>query len=192
MAETACFGAAHESGIVLVFDAGNNERPARSTSKKRRGTKSREVGHRLGSGRYEDLMPALFIAGGDLVAAGYAQSLARPGGNMTGFTVIEPSLGPKMLELLKEIALRVDRVAIVFNSDNSDLWAAAAKLAVKVVELFRQATSYADRILLGDKPADLPAQRPTKFKLIVNLKTAKALGLTIPDKLLALADEVIE
>jgi putative ABC transport system substrate-binding protein len=214
-------------------------------------------------------VPVIFIVGADPVAAGYVQSLARPGGNLTGFTVIEPSLGPKMLELLKEIAPRVSRVAIMFNPDNSDLWqvvdaAAAAKLAVEVVaapvreaaeidaaitmlggepnpglivlpdpatnshrklivqlaarytlpaihalraaaangglmsygvdlpELFRQAAGYVDRILRGDKPVDLPVQQPTKFELIINRKTAKALDLTIPDKLLALADEVIE
>jgi putative ABC transport system substrate-binding protein len=80
-------------------------------------------------------VPVIFIAGGDPVAAGYVQSLARPGGNLTGFTVIEPSLGPKMLELLKEIAPPVSRVAIMLNPDNSDLWqvyfaAGAAKLAL--------------------------------------------------------------
>jgi putative ABC transport system substrate-binding protein len=213
--------------------------------------------------------PVIFIAGSDPVASGYVQSLARPGGNLTGFTVLEPTLGPKLLELLKEIAPRVRWVAVMFNPDNPGNWqlsdaAATAKLGVEVVatpvrepadidaamtklgrepnaglivlpdpatnshrklivelaaryqlpaihalraatvdgalmsygvdlpDLFRQAAGYVDRILRGEKPADLPVQQPTKFELVINLKTAKALGLTVPLALLARADEVIE
>jgi putative ABC transport system substrate-binding protein len=213
----------------------------------------------------------IFIAGSDPVAEGLVQSLAHPGGNLTGFLVLEPSLGAKLLELLKEIAPSVARIAILFNPDNPGnrrlaTWAttAASKLAVEVVtaplrepaeieaamtqwghdptyglvvlpdpsttshrklivelaarhrlptihslraatadgglmsygvdlpDLFRQAATYADRILKGDKPADLPVQLPTKFELVINLKTAKALGLNVPNTLLVSADEVIE
>src|SRR5262245_48572142 len=216
-------------------------------------------------------VPVIFIAGSDPVAEGLVQSLAHPGGNSTGFLVLEPSLGPKLLELLKEIAPRVARIAVLFNPDNPGnqrlaTWATAAapKFAVDVVaaplrdsieidaamtqwghdpayglivlpdpstnshrklivelaarhrlpaihalraatadgglmsygvdlpDLFRQAANYADRILKGEKPADLPVQATTKFELVINLKTAKTLGLEVPPTLLARADEVIE
>jgi putative ABC transport system substrate-binding protein len=214
-------------------------------------------------------IPVIFIAGADPVASGYVKSLARPGGNVTGFTVLEPSLGPKLLELLKEIAPRVKLVGVMFNPDNpgnrqlSDA-VAAANLGIEIVatpvrepadidaamkklggesnpglivlpdpgtnsyrklivelaarhqlpaihalrsatvdgalisygvdlpDLFRQAATYVDRILRGEKPADLPVQQPPKFELVVNLKTAKSLGLVVPTTLIARADEVIE
>jgi putative tryptophan/tyrosine transport system substrate-binding protein len=216
-------------------------------------------------------IPVIFIGGGDLVGDGVVQSLAHPGGNMTGFAVMEPSLGAKLLGMLKQVAPHVSRVAILLNPDNFThkrilalLEASAAGFAVKVVsasarapaeieaamaqwgqglgygvivpsdpatnshralvvelaaryrlptiyalraavsdgglmsygvdliELFRQAAIYADRILKGEKPANLPVQLPTKFELAVNLRTAKTLGLDIPPALLGTADEVIE
>jgi putative tryptophan/tyrosine transport system substrate-binding protein len=212
----------------------------------------------------------IFIGGADPVADGFVQSLAHPGGNMTGFTVLEPSVGAKLLELLKEIAPRVVRFAVLLNPDSSSslrifdsATAAGKKFAVEVVavpvrdsaeigaammksarelgsglivppdpstnthrkliselaaryrlpaiyalraatvegglmsygvdipDLFRQAAAYADRIFRGEKPADLPVQQPTKFELIINLKSAEELGLTVPSTLLIAADEVI-
>jgi putative tryptophan/tyrosine transport system substrate-binding protein len=215
-------------------------------------------------------VPVIFIAGSDPVANGYVQSFAHPGGNLTGFTVLEPSLGTKLLELLKDIAPNVTRVAVMFNLDNSgnkqlsEAAVAATNLGIEVIaapirdsteieaamtklggepnrglivlpdpkinshrklivelaarhrvpaihalrtatvdgglmsygvdlpDLFRQAASYVDHILRGEKPANLPVQQPTKFELVINLKTAKALGLTAPPSLLARADEVID
>jgi putative ABC transport system substrate-binding protein len=200
----------------------------------------------------------VFIGAADPVADGFVQSLSRPGGNITGFTVLEPSLGAKLLELLKESAPHVARVAVMFNPDSpssprlfESAAAAAPKFAIEVLtapvrepkeieavmarlvgarphglivlpdpttntrrklivelaarhrlpaihalraavtegalmsygisipDLFRQAAGYVDRILKGEKPADLPVQQPTKFELVINLKTAKALGLEI-------------
>jgi putative ABC transport system substrate-binding protein len=216
-------------------------------------------------------VPVIFIGGGDPVGDGWVQSLAHPGSNVTGFAVMEPSLGAKLLGMLKQVAPRVARVAILTNPDNAThqrilalLLAAAPSFAVEVVatpvrqldeieitmtqweresdyglivpsdpstnsqrkpfvelaaryrmpaifalraatadgglmsygvdipDLFRKAAIYADRILKGEKPADLPVQFPTKFELVINLKTAKALGLDVPSSLLATADEVIE
>jgi putative ABC transport system substrate-binding protein len=216
-------------------------------------------------------IPIVFIGSADPVADGFVQSLAHPGGNMTGFTVLETSVGAKLLELLKEVAPHVAHVAVMINPDSpssrrlSDSAAAAAqqfaakvtalpvreaaqieaaiarhaaepgagliippdpsinthrKLIVELAarhrlptvyalrvataegglmsygvdlpDLFRKAAAYTDRILRGEKPGDLPVQQPTKFELVLNLKTAKSLGLTVPLTLQASADEVIE
>jgi putative tryptophan/tyrosine transport system substrate-binding protein len=216
-------------------------------------------------------VPVVFIAASDAVREGFVQSLARPGGNMTGFAILEPTIGPKWLELLREIAPQVTRVAVLFNADNGgsvllfhsaadaaekfglevtsapirtavDIEAAMemlgrkpnggfivppdpatathrklivslaaryrlpavyslrsfasdgglASYGINLPALFRQAADYVDRILQGQNPADLPVQRPTKFELIINLQTAKALGLDLESSLIALADELIE
>jgi len=216
-------------------------------------------------------IPIVFTGVGDPVGQGFVQSLARPGGNITGFGANDPSLLGKWLQLLKEIAPRVTRVAVIFNPDtapfaplfNRAIEAAAPSLGVTVtlapvhddagieeaiaaqarepgsgvvslpepfttshrdaiiaaasrhnlpligtlqyasaggliaywfngIDLHAQAASYIDRILRGVSPADLPVQYPTKYSLIINLKTAKALGLTVPPSMLDLADEVIE
>jgi putative ABC transport system substrate-binding protein len=213
----------------------------------------------------------IFIGSGDPVGDGLVQSLAHPGGNLTGFAVMEPSLGAKLLAMLKQIAPRVARVAILINPDSTThkvisalVVAAAPRMDVEVAavpvrepaeieaamtqwgresdyglivpsdpstnsyrgliielaaryrmpviyalraatadgglmsygvdipDLFRKAAIYADRILRGEKPADLPVQLPTKFELVINLKTAKVMGFEIPPALLTTADEVIE
>ena len=216
-------------------------------------------------------VPIVFAQVPDPVGAGLAISLARPGGNITGFTPFEYGIGAKWLELLKQITPNVTRVAVVrdaaitsgigswgaiqsvapsfgvelrpvdvrdasaielgiagfADSPNGGLILTGSALALvhrdliialaarhrlpavyyeryyavagglvsygsDGIEQFRLAAAYVDRILKGEKPADLPVQAPTKYDLIVNLKTAKALGIEIPSTLLARADEVIE
>jgi putative ABC transport system substrate-binding protein len=217
-------------------------------------------------------IPIVFVLVPDPVGMGFVQSLARPGGNITGFTLYDPPLMGKWLQLLKEVAPGVTHVAVIFNPEttpyaalfNRAIEAAAPSFGVTVtlasvhddvgieeaiaavarepgggvinlpeswsvthraaiiaatarhglplmggtelfpragglmsywfdaVDVHAKAASYIDHVLKGAKPADLPIQDPTRLVLIINLKTAKALGLTVPQSLLARADEVIE
>jgi putative ABC transport system substrate-binding protein len=217
------------------------------------------------------IVPIVFAAVADPVGAGYVETLARPGGNATGFTAFEYSVAGKWLELLKEIAPRITRAGVLRDSAIAAgpgflgaLQAPASALGVELhpidvrdsgeiersitafaqtpngglivtgspaatarrdlivalaerhrlpavysvrpyvaagglicygtdfLDQFRRAASYVDRILKGEKPADMPVVQPTKFELVINLKTAKALGLEVPPTLLGRADEVIE
>jgi putative ABC transport system substrate-binding protein len=216
-------------------------------------------------------IPIVFANLADPVASGLVPRLDRPGGNITGFAIWEPSLGGKWLELLSEIAPALKRAAIMFNPDttlasilmpsfetasrllkvapiaapvhsDAEIEAAIDALAgeprgglvvmpdgftlvhrapiisaaarnnvpavyfhsffardggllsygVDTVDIFRRAASYVDRILRGEKPGDLPVQFPVKYEMILNLKTAKALGLVVPPSIRLRADEVIE
>jgi putative tryptophan/tyrosine transport system substrate-binding protein len=168
-------------------------------------------------------IPIVFTVVADPIGSGFVASLARPGGNTTGFVVMEGSFGGKWLELLKEIAPRVVGVAVLFNplfvlpdpftnAYRVEITSLAARYRLPAVyafrsfaelggllsygndlnDNFRRAAIYADRILKGDKPGELPVQAPVKFELVINLKTAKALGLDVPLFLQQLADEVIE
>jgi putative ABC transport system substrate-binding protein len=217
-------------------------------------------------------VPIVFVMVSDPVGMGHVASMARPGGNVTGFTAFEPSLGGKWVQLLKEIDPRVMRVGILFNPNTAanarsfmpsadaagkalrvsvismpvradseiehaiaafaqqpgggvailpdafslahrkEIIAAATRhhlpmispfpditvdgammsYGIDIVGEYRRAASYVDRILRGEKPADLPVQIPTRYQFIINLKAAKALGITIPPAALLQAEEVIE
>ena len=216
-------------------------------------------------------VPIVFAHAVDPVGAGFVESLAQPGGNITGFLFMEYGISAKWLELLKEIAPNVKRVAVLRDPamaagtgqfgaiqsvapsfgvelspvnvgdaeeierevaafarlSNGGLIVTASPLAFRhrdlivmlaarhklcavynlrayvtagglisyatdIVDLYRRAAGYIDRVLRGERPSDLPVQAPTKFETVINIKTAKALGLTVPASLLARADEVID
>ena len=217
-------------------------------------------------------IPIVFVSVADPVGQGFVPSLARPGGNITGFSAEEAGIGGKWLELLKELAPRVTRIAVIYNPETAPygpmffpvMQTAALRLAVALlispvhtgadvervivesgrepgcglivvpdnfmsaqrqqiialaamhrvpamyplrffvpdggliaygfdrVDMFHRAAEYVNRILGGASPLGLPVQQPTKFELAINLKTAKALGLSVPSSMLLSADEVIE
>ena len=225
----------------------------------------------LAARRATAVIPIVFASADDAVAAGLVASLARPGGNVTGLTVIAPELSGKRLELLREVIPSLKRLAVLRNPTNpvslpelKETQVAAQSLGLQiqslevadpdgfagpfsamtreqagalivlsdamftgrhaqiaghaaksrlpaiywtrefadagglmsygpnVADLWRRSAVYVDKILKGARPADLPVEQPTRFELVVNLKTAKALGLTIPPSVLIRADEVIE
>jgi putative ABC transport system substrate-binding protein len=215
-------------------------------------------------------IPIVFLLVADPIGNGYVASLPRPGGNITGFTPIQASLGGKWAELLKDMAPRIAKITFIYSPQAKTyvggyldtFKAAAAPLGVEVaiaavndisevdslmsaissngglvvmpdtftvghraeiaalasryrvpsifwsrsyaelgglisygpflIDEYRRAAAYADRILKGEKPSELPVQTPNKFELVINTKTAKALGLTTPDKLRVLADDILE
>jgi ABC-type uncharacterized transport system substrate-binding protein len=215
-------------------------------------------------------IPIVFVSVSDPIGSGFVASMARPGGNMTGFTIFPATITGKYLSMLKEMMPQLARVAILYNADyagsfflsplvgaarkfkvqpitaqvrnSAEIESAIAKLGseprsglivipenftsvhrqliislaaqfriptiypyryfadeggllsygVDITDLFRRASEYVSRILRGAKPADLPVQAPTKFELVINLKTARALGLVVPRILLAGADATIE
>jgi putative tryptophan/tyrosine transport system substrate-binding protein len=225
----------------------------------------------LAAKRATSTIPIVMTAAGDPLGSGLVASLARPGGNVTGMSLMAPDLGGKRLELLKELLPRLARVAVLWNAANpysasvfKETQAAGRTLGIEVqslevrspndfdgafeaarkehpdalitvedpltfnyqkriadfavanqlpslhglkefavagglmsyganiADLVRRAAGYVDKLLKGAKPADLPVQQPNTFDLVINLKTAKALGLEVPPTLLARADEVIE
>jgi ABC-type uncharacterized transport system substrate-binding protein len=125
-------------------------------------------------------VPIVFAIVPDPVGSGFVKSLARPGGNATGFMMFEYNLCGKY------------RVPAIYAFKVFPVSGGLISYGMSLVAVYSDAASYVDRILRGEKPGDLPVQAPTKFELVINLKTAKTLGLDIPPTLLALADEVIE
>jgi ABC-type uncharacterized transport system substrate-binding protein len=149
----------------------------------------------LGARHVTDAVPIVMASSGDPVFAGLVASLARPGGNVTGFHGrVPPELAGERLRLLKEVMPGVSRVAVLL--DPGDVYAGLdggglMAYGTDLRDLFRRSATYVHRILEGARPADLPVEAPARFELAINLTTARALGLAIPPALLRRADRVV-
>jgi ABC-type uncharacterized transport system substrate-binding protein len=147
-------------------------------------------------------IPIVFTNAADPVQIGLVASLNRPGGNVTGFTQLGADLGAKRMGLLRELVPSATSIAILVNPARPVPtiyeWREAVEAGGLVsygtirADAYRQIGILAGRILKGEKPADLPILQPIKFELVINMKTAKALSLTVPPGVLAIADEVID
>jgi ABC-type uncharacterized transport system substrate-binding protein len=144
-------------------------------------------------------VPIVMAPVSDPIAAGFVDSLSWPGGNLTGLSMFGPNLAAKRMEFLKE--LRPDMRTVAFLGSRADVNAATFIRGTQAegiaygpnhADIFRRSAAVVDKILTGERPGDIPVQQPVPFSLRVNLKTAAALGLTVPAMVLARADEVIE
>lgn len=138
-------------------------------------------------------IPIVMAFAGDPVGIGAVASLARPGGNVTGLSLLDTDLDAKRIELLQQAVPGLSRAAVLWRA--TDRFVDAGGLmgyGPSLADLFRRSATYVDTILRGARPADLPVELPTKFEFVINLRTARALGLTIPPSLIVRADEVLD
>jgi ABC-type uncharacterized transport system substrate-binding protein len=139
-------------------------------------------------------IPIVFGVGNDPVKVGLVASLARPGGNATGATNFSGDVVAKRLEFLHKLVPKAVRVAVLVNPGSREYVAVGGLMSygTNLAEVFHQVGVYTGKILKGAKPEDLPVVQPTKFEFVINLQTAKLLGIEVPETLLATADEVIQ
>jgi putative ABC transport system substrate-binding protein len=136
--------------------------------------------------RASDTVPIVAIAVGDLLTAGLVHGLARPGGNLTGLSTLA-------LERERIVKFAADnRMPAIYSQEEFVRAGGLISYGVDLGSIYARAATYVDKIIKGEQPADLPVEQPTTFRLVINLKTAKALSLDVPPMLLARADEVIE
>jgi len=141
-------------------------------------------------------VPTVFALAIDPVGTGLVETLARPGGNLTGLSIQSSDLAGKRLDLLREVLPTLRTLGILANIGNlgsvREIDEVQAAAGANFTDLWRRAGDFVDKILRGTKPGDIPVEQPTKFELVINLTTAKALGLMIPESFLLRADEVFE
>src|SRR3989442_564673 len=135
-------------------------------------------------------IPVVMTGIGDPVGQGIVVSLARPGGNVTGLSATTTDIYAKRVELLKELVPGAARLAAIYAS--TEFAGALLSYGVNYPDLYRRAASFADKIFKGAKPADIPVEQPIRYELVINMKTAEAIGVTIPPSLLLRADRVIQ